>query len=218
MQRLRNITLVTGLLVAGLVLPAAAQTDEPTDAPAPVPVTFFLHGTEQIGDLETSLGGSFRPMDAADPSASEKSVFVTNYVLGPNTDCDGNSLIPSWVGFVDGTISNPTVTLHTVAHPGASLEVSLYGDPTGTCAFMGTPAPAPLATKVIQLAAGRTETKVTFEGVSAEVGSLLVMLNIPPALADRADQARVFYDSAASPSRLEFTCTPLDAETPCLPE
>ena len=100
--------------------------------------TVYLHGTQQAGEAEapdTWVGGIWMKMDGTKPAGDPpKSVFVTNYVGGPNTNCSGNGLLPVWAGDMKGTIKGTvTVALHTVASPAASLEARLYPDANGGC-------------------------------------------------------------------------------------
>lgn len=118
------------LIAAPLAGPAAAGKAKK--------VTLYLHGTEQFGEAElptTWLDSAWMKMDTTKPSGGQpKSMFVTNYVGGPNTNCSGNGLLPLWradlKGAVKGTV---TLNLHTIATPGATVVANLYPDASGGC-------------------------------------------------------------------------------------
>src|SRR5688500_10510835 len=102
------------LAVGALVGPAAAKKAKPQA------VSFVLHGTQPAGEAqmdETWLNSNWMTMDTTEPTAAEpKSMFVTNYMRGPNTDCDGNGLLPVWRGTMTGKVKGDvTLTLHTIA-------------------------------------------------------------------------------------------------------
>ena len=75
-------------LALGLVVGSIATADAKKKA-KPVATTLYLHGTSDAGEAEMAdnvAGGLFMMMDTTKPdAATPKSMFVTNYIGGPNT-------------------------------------------------------------------------------------------------------------------------------------
>lgn len=199
---------VAGLLASSLAAPAIA---------AKKTTTFFLHGKGPVKPVqeayinESWLDDIWFTMDSTEPTAGEpSSVFVTNYVRGPNTDCDGNGLLPVWKGTYSGKFKGDVkVTLHTIATPLAPLVVSLYADPTGTCSADATPvtdaseAPKPVAQTEVEVAPGPGVTEITFKKVKFQaIGSLALQLHIPNLTTP--GQIRVLFDSVDYPSSMSL--------------
>jgi hypothetical protein len=208
--------LVLGLLAGAQAFPAAAKRAKAK------PVTLYLHGTEDLGELEIGNAGSgtFMPADPTKPDASTpKSMFVTNYLVGPNTSCSGNSLLPTWRGRLSGTVKGDvTLTLHTIGSPGAVMQADLFPDGTGGCdSDLGsTGFIPPAASTQVDVAPGPGVTEVTFSGINFKaVGSVVVMLSIPGAPANPY-QVRVFYDGAGYESALTLPCVPKTGKS-CIP-
>ena len=204
MRAIRLAALFAVLALALSAVPAGAVS-----VATPETVTLNLHGTEAIGERDTVVGGSFLEMDPAPPSATEKSMNVTNYLGGPNTDCEGNALTPTWEYFFEEgpvTMDGPLeIKLHTVALPESPIEVKLFADGDGTCTFEDEVADAPNLMYTVTPEVGQNVTTITVKRarINKPFDSLTLMLNAP-ILAP--SQVRVFYDSAASPSSLSFTC------------
>jgi hypothetical protein len=203
------VGLMVSALVAGVIAgPAAAGKT------AKVPATMFLHGRGPVAEAyinETWIDSIWMTMDTTEPTNAEpSSMFVTNYFRGPNTDCDGNGLLPVWRGDFSGKFKGDIkVTLHTLATPAAELTVSLYPDPTGTCSSAGTPAtaaseaPQPVATTLIDVAPGQAVTEVLFENVKLKAAAgLALQLSVPTQTTP--GQVRVFFDSPDFASNIEF--------------
>lgn len=201
---------VAGLLASSLAVPALAGKK-------PTTTTLFLHGKGPVKPVQEAyiaenwLDSIWMTMDANEPTAAEpSSIFVTNYVRGPNTDCDGNGLLPVWKGEYSGKFKGEVkVTLHTVATPATPLVVSLYADPTGTCGSAGTPAtpateaPKPVAQTQVDPAAGPGVTEITFKKVKFQaIGSLALQLHIPTLTTP--GQVRVLFDSSDFPSSISL--------------
>lgn len=208
MKKILAILMLTGLLVASLGGAAAAGKKAK-------PSTFFLHGRGPVAEAylyETWLDDLYMEMNTDEPTAAEpSSIFVTNYMRGPNTDCDGNGLLPVWKGdFVGKHKGNVTVSLHTVATPATELVVSLYADATGTCSTDGTPgvsepveAPKPVAQETVAVTPGPGLTEVTFKNVKFKaVSNALLQLHIPTL--STPGQIRVLFDSTEFPSSVTF--------------
>ena len=210
MRKTMLVVLALGLFVGSLAAPATAGKTKTT--------TLFLHGkgpvkpVQEAYTTENWIDSIWMGMDTTEPTASEpSSIFVTNYFRGPNTDCDGNGLLPVWKGAFAGKFKGDvTVTLHTVATPVAPMVASLYADPTGTCSAAGTPAtaaseaPKPVAQTQLEVAPGPGVTEITFKNVKFKaMGSLLLQLHMPTQ--STPGQVRVLFDSADFPSNVTLS-------------
>jgi hypothetical protein len=206
------------LLVLGLVLGLAIgsiATAEAKKKAKPVATTLYLHGTQDAGEAEmvdNISGGLFMGMDPTKPdAATPKSMFVTNYLVGPNTACSGNSLVPTWRGMFAGTAKGDvTITLNTVGSPAAKMQVDLFPDGTGGCdSDLGsTGFVPPAASAIVDVPPGPGVTEVKFEGVNFKAeGTLVLMLSIPGAPANPY-QVRVLYDGSGFESNITLSCIP----------
>lgn len=206
-------------LALGLVVGSIATADAKMKA-KPVATTLYLHGIAEAGEAELAdnvSGGLFMAMDPTKPSAATpKSMFVTNYIVGPNTTCSGNALLPTWKGTLSGTVKGDlTITLNTVGSPLAKMQVDVFPDGTGGCdsAVGSTGFVPPAASAVVDVPPGPGVTEVKFEGVNFKaVGSLVVMLSIPGAPANPY-QVRVLYDGAGFESNVMLSCTPASGKS-----
>jgi len=206
-KTLMLIALIGGLIAGSISTPAGAAKSEP--------LTYFLHGRGPVAETylhEIWLDDAYMSMDTVEPTAAEpSSIFVTNYVRGPNTDCDGNGLLGAvWRGEFSGKRKGDVVvTLHTAATPAVELVVSLYADATGTCSSGGTPAtapseaPKPLAQAQAAVAPGLGVTEFTFKNVKFKaVSNALLQLHIPTMTTP--GQVRILFDSTEYPSSVQF--------------
>jgi hypothetical protein len=199
--------LVAGLAALSLASPASAGKKT-------FKHTFFLHGPSQAGEADlpnTWLDSAWLPMDPNEPEGSApKSMFVTNYLVGPNTACSGNGLLPTWKGLMAGTVKgNLTVSLQTIGSPAAKVQIDIFPDATGGCdSDLGsTGYVPPVASAVVDVPPGPGVTEVTFKKVNFKVGaSLVMMLSIPGAPAN-PQQVRVLYDSSDFASAITLTCS-----------
>lgn len=192
------------VLVSSLAAPAIAGKTKAT--------TLFLHGKGPVQEAyinEMWLDSIFMTMDATEPTKPEpSSIFVTNYFRGPNTDCDGNGLLPVWKGdFAANFKGDAKITLHTVATPATTMVVSLYADPTGTCTSNlptgSSEAPKPVAQTEVEVAPGPAATEIVFKKLKFKsVASLGLQLHIPTQTTP--GQIRVLFDSADYPSSLQL--------------
>jgi hypothetical protein len=190
----------------------------------PVATTLYFHGTQQAGEAqmdETWLNNNWMTMDATEPAAgAPKSMFVTNYMRGPNTDCNGNGLLPVWRGNLAGTVKGDVkLTLNTVATPAVQLVASLYPDATGQCASDGSnpalpaaEAPQPVAQETVDVAPGPGVTEIVFKGVNFKsAANMIVQLHVPNL--STPGQVRVLYDSADYATNVSFLCAPAAGKT-----
>ena len=200
-----------------LVLSLAALTVLVTALAAPAiaakkATTFYLHGKGPIQEAymnEMWLDSIWMTMDGNEPTDSEfSSMNVTNYFRGPNTDCDGNDLLPIWKGAYSGAFKGDAkVTLHTVAAPGVPLVASIYTDPTGTCTSNlptgASEAPKPVAQEEVEVAPGHATTEIVFKNLKFKAAaSVLLQLHIPSETTP--GQIRVLFDSAEFASSVQL--------------
>jgi hypothetical protein len=183
-------------------------------APKPIPMTFFLHGTQPLGEIDPDpvVGGSYKAMDTTAPSgAQSKSQQVLNYVGGPNTECAGNALFPLWVGTLGGEVSGPmTISLSTLSMGGA-VEIRVFADIEAQACNEEFPKVAGSVTATAP--AGQGKLEATIPNVKLKAKSSFMIQLSPVGLTP--DQTRVFYDSTADPSSITFSCTPKDGKTAC---
>jgi hypothetical protein len=206
-----------------------AVTETPTETPTPVyeNLTFFLHGTERVGEADASTLGHMK-MDTTAPTASETaSRQILNYVRGPNTKCSGSWLFPTWDAEMEGQVQgNVKVTLQTLTHPNNSFVVELFADGAGACNETYVP---PVASKKVSFPVGQATSEVVFENVDFPVvGQLTLMVRPPdgptvtspdPTVPSQSTlephQGRVFYDSTTVQSRVELQCLLPEGKTTC---
>ena len=203
MRKLILSIAILAVAVSSLGAPALAAKTKAT--------TLYLHGKAPVQEAyinEMWLDSIWMTMDATEPTkADPSSMNVTNYVGGPNTDCDGNGLLPVWKGdFAAKFKGDAKVTLHTVATPAATMIASLYADPTGTCAGNAATGPAeapqPVGQVEVEVAPGPAATEIVFKKLNFKsLGSLALQLHIPNA---SPGQVRVLFDSATYPSNVQL--------------
>jgi hypothetical protein len=217
MSSLLRFALILALLLSAFAVPGLAAEEEPTEpgddeevdeGPEPIDMTLFLHGRETVGELEIPNGllEGYMSMDEEEPTADfPKSMMVTNYVAGPNPRCSGNWLVPTWSTWFEGTlVDDLTVTLHTLAPPGAEIEVRLYAD-AGDIACNDDYVEA-IASKTVAVEPGLNETEVVFEGLDVQVMERLILT----VYAHDTNQARLFYDAADFASNVQLSCVPVE--------
>ena len=201
----KTVVAITALLVvAGSFAAPALAAKKST--------TLYLHGKGPVQEAylnEMWTEDIWMTMDSKKPTDSEfSSMFVTNYFRGPNTDCDGNGLLPLWKGDFSGSFKGDVkITLHTVATPAVTMTASLYKDPTGTCTGNlptgATEAPPPVAQTEVDVAPGHATTEITLKNVRFKaMSSVLVQLHIPNLTTP--GQVRILFDSAEFDSNVQF--------------
>ena len=179
-------------------------------------VTFWFHGDAPVDEPSRIPGDPYMGMDTVEPTGSEpSSKGVLNYVVGPNVSCQGNNLLPTWEGFVEGTVvGDVTLTIPTIA--GAStMRIDVFADGTGACnsdLSGSTGYTPPFISETVPVPPGAGEVTLTVSDIEQPVDfSLLIMLSA----GDEASQTRVLYDSADFPARIEFSCLPAEGEDSC---
>lgn len=209
MQAIVALAAALTLLIA---VPAVALEGDPEE-PIIEEVTWYLHGNDQIGELSyVQTLGEIDVMDTNEPAAGDPdSKGITNYLVGPNTNCSGNGLLPSWQGQVRGRMHAVTVTLNTLALPGTTVDVKLFADASRGCNDSASPL---TASRTVTLPEGEGEVTVDFGDLSVDVrGGMIMMIHVTnPA---STSQGRVFYDSADALSRIDFLCEVPEGLTSC---
>lgn len=220
--------LAGGLLAGSLAVPALAKKKA-----KPVLTTLYMHGTEVVGEAESSPQVADQPlkMDTTEPTGTEpKSHGILNGIVTPNTKCAGNNLFAVFVGDVSGRIvGDLKVTLHAISTPG-KVDVRVWPDVFGlmcTSNLSGsTDYPEPAAEATLDLPAGHGTIEAVFEDVNFTASSSLMIQVSPDAeeVGTPAGEenymlpffARVLYDTAEFASSVEFTCIPATGKS-CTP-
>jgi hypothetical protein len=205
------------LALAGcLVATGAATATAAPKKPKPVTMTYYFHGTQEVGEVQGQTEG-FGTMDATKPTGSAaKSYGVTNYVAGPNSECAGNSLYPVFVGNIDGApTGNAELELFIQGAGSGSIEARIFADVfEQACNEAYVP---PLASATFAVPNGPATVKVNLKNLNKKgknFSSLMVQLSQAELLAPPF-VARVQYDAASVASKLTFTCVPKAGKKTC---
>lgn len=220
MKKAVVLMLILGLAAASFAAPAAAAKKKKKKKAAPVATTLYLHGTEALGEVESFpiTTDEFLPMDSKEASGSStKSKQITNGGVTPNTACAGNTLFPVWTGPLAGTVvGDIKVTFHTIASPGASVDVRIWPDINSlmcTSTAAGTnDYPEPPASVTVPLPPGPGEVVAEIKGVKPFKATSNLMLQITPVLVPPFF-GRVLYDSDSAVSKIELMCIPASGKT-----
>ena len=211
MKRFMSVLLMFGLLVGATSSVAVAKKKA-----KPVKTTFYLHGAEPLGEVDTAnnFGASYTKMDSTEPSdPAPKSRQLTVWRGSPWNDCAGNFLAPVWTGSLSGKIvGDIKVTLHSAGAP-STVAVQVWPDVmTQTCASNDLAEggyPEPAGEVVVDLPAGAGEVEAVIEDVNFKaLGGLMLMV-----LPEGPGAARLLYDSPDFASRVEFHCIPTSGKS-----
>lgn len=224
MKKKMVVSIVALGLVAGAL--SAPSMAKPKKA-KPVATTLFFHGTQPSGEAyyvdATANGMGFQEMDSTEPAdPAPKSMGITNYAVGPNTACSGNSLFPTWQGDLAGTVKGDLkVYLNALSHAATKVRVDVFADSTGGCdsSLGSTGYVPPVVTQDVTLSPGPAENEIVFKGVNFKSMVNLTIMITPvegAAANDPTSQGRVLYDSADFASRVEFSCIPASGKS-CTP-
>lgn len=226
MKKALIVTLVTGLLVASFG--GSAIAGKKKKSAKPMAYTLYMHGTLPSGEAQyaDNLANStgFMQMDTNEPTdPAPRSMFVTNYLVGPNSSCSGNMLFPTWSGALIGKVSGDLkVFLNAAAPPTGKVNVDVFADATGGCdsSLGSTGYVPPVATATVALAPGMAENEIVFEDVKFESMMNIVVMITPvsdgPQGTFYPSQTRLFYDSAQFATRIELSCAPTSGKS-CTP-
>lgn len=210
-------------LTLGLFVGSVATADAAKRKKKPVPVQFFFHGTEAVGEIDmvNNLSAfSYNKMDTTEPAAdpAPKSMSWVDYVVGPNSNCAGNYLYPVWTGALTGrVVGDIKVVFHTVSAP-RTVDVRVWPDiMSQACEGNGLAEgtyPVPAAEKSVTLPAGPGMVEVVLEDVNFEAAGSIMIQITPPA--GEPLPGRVLYDSADYASSMQFSCIPTQGKS-CTP-
>jgi hypothetical protein len=212
MRKIVALAVVAGLCIVGFAGPAQAKKAKP------VVTTLFLHGSAPLGEGDSNAANNeFQPMDTAEPEGGQdKSKQITNYLVGPNVQCAGNTLFPVWSGTVKGKIvGDMKLTFSAAGTPGTVL-IRVWPD-IAEGPLCNEMMPEPAGEVEASLPAGEGTVEAVIPKVNFTAKSTLMVQVSPVILVDIPDPggsllspffARILYDSTASPSSLEFTCIP----------
>lgn len=209
--------LAMSLVTAPSMAQEADVVEEPVDGtvePVYEDLTFYLHGVETIGEADAATLEPMTMSPEAPTSTSAKSRMVTNYLRGPNPNCSGSWLFPSWTGTVRGDIQGDLrVELNTLSHPVNEFIVEIFADAAGGCNESFVP---PVAQQKVSFPAGQGKAEIIFKNVNFAVFDGFTLTVRPPVQPTAPQQARLFYDSVAQNSRVEFKCLLPEGKTTCL--
>ena len=212
MKRILILGIAAGLSVTGLQAHAAPKAKP--KAPKPIPMTFFMHGTDTFGEAGSNLAtGEYHLLDK-NPStgSSSKSHQVFNYVGGPNTNCAGNSLFPTFVGELSGDVTGDmTVTFGALAGPATQVNVQVFQDVEGIACNADFPKVASSLT--VDVPMGRGTVTAVLKNLKLKSKKTFMVQFAP--LPTSAGQARVFFDSTADNSSVAFSCLPRAPKKTC---
>lgn len=207
MRRVISILLVSGLMFGAVASAEAAKKKKP------VPVTFYFHGTETIGeiDLVNNFAVGYSKMDPTEPSEpAPRSRPFTTWTGDPQmwNDCAGSFLLPVWTGALSGkVVGDMKVTLHTLSAP-KEVTIQVWPDlATQTCGSNDLGEgdyPVPAAEATATLPAGPGETEIVLKDVKFQASSMLMLQILPHGPLP----GRVLYDASDYSSRVEFSCIP----------
>lgn len=207
-------TAVLGIVLVSLIGGAMTASAAPAKV-KPVKMTQFLHGTQDIGEVQARTDG-YGVMDAKAPTGSTAKTWgVANYVGGPNTECAGNSLFPVWIGAVSGApVGDAVVELFLDTKGSGSLEIRLYADVDAQAC--NADHPVPIGSQIVSVQSGTGKVAITLKNINKKAKPLSsMMLQVTPVLSAPPYSSRVQYDSTTTPSRITFTCLPKAGKKTC---
>lgn len=208
------------VLTAAVVATIAVATPSyaAPKAPKPLTKTYFLHGTQPVGEVDqVPVGGAALLMDATKPAGAQaKSKQITNYIGGPNTECASNPLFPYWEGPVAGKVTGKVkITLFTLAAPGSSVRVRLFNSPGAQACNESYPAAIFDKTVTVPQGDGSVVIEGEVKKSAKPIGGALQLELSPSGTLGDTSQVRAFYDSAAQSSSVTFTCIPNAGKKTC---
>ena len=214
MKKALALALTLGMIVGALAgVPAHAKKAKPK------PVKLYLHGTEQLGelDLANNFAVGYNKMDSSKPDGaapkSTNSFFWTEHW----NDCAGMYGVPAWQGQVAGTVvGDLKLTLHTVGGP-QPIQVEVWPDVNAmACAsndLQDGSYPEPAAIAEVTVAPGANETEIVLKNKKFKAFSSLLVQVTPMG---HPAGPRLLYDGADFASSLEFKCVPAKGSS-CTP-
>lgn len=212
MKKTAAIGALFALLLAGsLQLPAAAGKK-----PRRIPVltTLYFHGDTDLGEIEAVegiTGGTFMSMDPTEPTATQSK---SKHFGWSNTQCAGNRLFAVWLGELSGTVLGEIKVTFSSLSPPQSMDVRVWPDVFAQLCNAEYPSPA--AEAKVDLPPGQATVEVFVPNGGFLVGDgLMVQISPTQIGTDTPGIGRIFYDSTAAPSKIEFMCLPDPGATSC---
>lgn len=194
-----------------------------------VTTTLYLHGTRALGEAEAFLPvvhENLLMMDATPPTAQEKSKQITNYGVGPNTQCAGNNLFPAWIGEASGRVTGDIKFVFTSLGTSGLVDIKVWADVPGGTEFCNEGYIEPHAQALgVALPPGEEDVEARLKGPRFAVKRTL-LVQISPSTMDVAGtqrpgsnlfSSRIWYDSEGHPSALSFSCLPGARKNSCTP-
>lgn len=213
------------LPVAALAaLAVAAHPALAAKAPKPVTQTMWLHGTEQLGNVEVLNSNELLVMDTKKPTGtSDRQYPFFGAVASPNTACAGSFFFPNWAGTVRGDlVGKVTVKFWAQGSPTSQVRVQLFDNGATTQCDSDTSKnyPGVLGETTVAMPTKQSPDLVTavipIQGKATVHGSLNLQIIVDDLSGLAAPQVGVVtYDSSASPSSITFTCIPKPGRTTC---
>ena len=220
------VVVVLACLAAGLsVVPVAAKKNDR----GVVKTTLYLHGTRPVGEAEAFLPvvhENLLMMDSIAPTSQERSKQITNYGAGPNTQCAGNNLFPSWIGEATGRITGDVRFDFTSIGTSGLVDIKVWADVPGGTDFCDEGYIEPHAQALgVEIPVGEVDIVAKLKGPQFAVKRTL-LVQISPSTMDVAGtqrpgsnlfSSRIWYDSEGHPSGLSFSCRPPAGRSSCTP-
>ena len=208
---LRLATVGTVLCLSGVAvsLPAGAAKFRPVET------TLFAHGPNQLGEIDGALWLSEQfpnstplTLDGSEPDDGQpKSMTYSSPYI--NSQCSGSPLAyPTFKGPLKGTIKGDIKLIgHFLGAPG-TVTVRLWTDgPVFSC---NADYWEPDIEVEAEIPAGHNEVEIVLPNKSLKAGvDVMIMVFAPDVGYGYSGQVgRILYDSAETPTRLEFRCVP----------
>ena len=214
---------VLPLLAAAVATAIAGPALAATKAAKPTTVTMYFHGTSQVAQQDTEVGGELLPMNRSKPSGSSDKYYpFFGAVQTPNTECAGSPLFANWFGDVSGQLTGKaTVRFYAVSTPASTARVQLFDNGTASAcnsSLGGSGLPPLLGETSVALPSspGLVTAVIPIKGMPKVHGALDVQIQVADFMGKAAPQlSNVFFDSSASPSSVTFSCLPKPGRKTC---
>ena len=180
---------------------------------APVKTTLYFHGQSQLGE-EDAVNGliDLTTFMGMDPIAPKGSTSKSKSLGWSSTNCAGNRLFVTWVGATSGrVVGDMKVSFSALSVP-QEVDIRVWPDIRQQLCDSNYPIPA--AETTVTLPAGQGIVEAVLPDVDFTATSMLMLQISPtPIGTDAPGPGRIFYDSTADPSHVEFTCIPKSGKT-----
>lgn len=180
---------------------------------APVKTTLYFHGQSPLGEEDAVNGlidlNSFMVMD---PKAPEGTTSKSKSLGWSSTNCAGNRLFVTWVGAVSGRITGDMKVSFSALSVPQEVDIRVWPDVREQLCDAKYPIPAAAATVTMPAGQGLVEAVLPDVDFTA-TSTLMLQISPTPVGTDTPGPGRVFYDSTADPSHVEFSCIPKAGKT-----